>query len=626
MTRSIPKPLIPLLNPTSYPSLPPLADLETIRSALLDYSSLIPSSSSSQAQAQAQAGVEELRKSKKRKEREEEERAESERLARENGEREREREGERERERVEALERSKMMGQQGGKKKGLMGVGGKGSPGVKVKRERTSLSPAPSNASTSSFKPPMSQPHTYASSQTKKKKIKRVIDSDDETPSIPLSQTQSHSGSNRPVQPSPPKTTPTTSGLKLKLSHPQAKRPVDYSPAPAPPTGPGAHIDFSLPPAPSRPLIPHRSGPREAPKPGPKKQSEVDDDYSNKKAPNQVAFPTFWSFVEPYLRDVREDDLAMLGFKTDPPEAYHVPNRGRHYTEVWDEEDGNPPGTRTRMGVPNLRQQQLAQMRKAGGLNQPHFVPSAEMRDENLVDEQRGLGALTERVVAAVVGTTVDREKERERQRREKEDGGVEDSGLEPARVDVLDLEERMKKELRAVMLLGEHEDFDPNNRDDDEVSSALRQCQRLLAHQTSLNDARKARLVELSKQRLAYTEYRAALDGIEKSIEEAWAKRIKKYGLSPKKHPHPPTVEGSYGTIIGEHGEVVHLNASGRPPVPDSLKRLVETRKGWIGSVGQVIKERPRGELVGIPGSSVFEGVGTDKNDDAKETSQESV
>lgn len=31
--------------------------------------------------------------------------------------------------------------------------------------------------------------------------------------------------------------------------------------------------------------------------------------------------------------------------------------------------------------------------------------------------------------------------------------------GKEPGRVDVRELEERMKKELRAVMLLGEHED-----------------------------------------------------------------------------------------------------------------------------------------------------------------------
>lgn len=77
---------------------------------------------------------------------------------------------------------------------------------------------------------------------------------------------------------------------------------------------------------------------------------------------------------------------------------------------------------------------------------------------------------------------------------------------------------------------------FDPNNRDDDEITSALRQCQRLLVHQTAVNEARKTRLAEIAKQRLAYTEYRAALDGVEKSIEEAWLKRIKKYGLSPKK------------------------------------------------------------------------------------------
>lgn len=92
----------------------------------------------------------------------------------------------------------------------------------------------------------------------------------------------------------------------------------------------------------------------------------------------------------------------------------------------------------------------------------PHFVPAQEMRDENLVDEQRGLGALTERVVAAVVGTFVGDDKERERERRERErmeNGEVGGERMDPVKVDVVDLEERMKHELRAVMLLGEHEE-----------------------------------------------------------------------------------------------------------------------------------------------------------------------
>jgi transcriptional adapter 3 len=74
------------------------------------------------------------------------------------------------------------------------------------------------------------------------------------------------------------------------------------------------------------------------------------------------------------------------------------------------------------------------------------------MRDELLVDEHRGLGALTERVVAAVVGQSPDNDVEG------KSADHIE-SGGEAGKVDVVDLEERMKKELRAVMLLGEHEE-----------------------------------------------------------------------------------------------------------------------------------------------------------------------
>lgn len=104
---------------------------------------------------------------------------------------------------------------------------------------------------------------------------------------------------------SPQASTSGTSGLKLKLSSQPA-----YNPLPTHST-----VDFTLPPPPLRQLIPPRPISHKPPKPGPKRQADVDEDYSNVKVSGQVNFQTFWQGVEPYVREVREDDLAMLGFK-----------------------------------------------------------------------------------------------------------------------------------------------------------------------------------------------------------------------------------------------------------------------------------------------------------------------
>lgn len=403
---------------------------------------------------------------------------------------------------------------------------------------------------------------------------------------------------------SPPHAHPQASSLKLKLPT-QAKQRPDPSPAPS-----SSGIDFSLPSQASRPLVPARPGVQKPMKPGPKRQADVDEDYSNTKAPNQVLFTTFWTSVEPYLREIREDDLAMLGFKADAPESYEIPPRGRHYTEVWDEEDGALPGTTPRVSVPNMRLPPAASGKNPAA-PAAHFVPATELKDENLMEEFKGLGNITERVVAAVVpDPDTARAKAEAVKGKAAEEGS---GGREAARVDVADLEDRMKRELRSVMLLGEHEEvgwllvfsasksldvdiradpqFDPSKRDDDEITSALRTCQRQLLHQTTLNDARKSRLAEIAKHRLAFTEYSSALEGIEKSIEAGWAKRIKKYGLTPKK-----TNAGS-----GER--------PARPPVPEELKRLVATRQKWLDTVGLVMKER-KGEVFGLPSRSIYEGI----------------
>jgi transcriptional adapter 3 len=240
-------------------------------------------------------------------------------------------------------------------------------------------------------------------------------------------------------------------------------------------------------------------------------------------------------------------------------------------------------------------------------------VPVTEFKDEFLFDEQKGLGSLTERIVAAMVadvdGASVKREETAGRPIPEHE------VTKEPSRVDVFDLEDRMKKELRALMLLGEHEEvragesedmddadgslqYDPSKRDDDEIASSLRQCQRLLLQQTAVNDARKTRLAEIARHRLAHGEYTNALEGIEKSIEAGWNKRVTKYKVTGKKNITPGTVPPLQ---------------SNRAPVPENLRRLVKVRQGWIENVGKLMKDRPKGEVNGLPTSSIYEGIGED-------------
>lgn len=66
----------------------------------------------------------------------------------------------------------------------------------------------------------------------------------------------------------------------------------------------------------------------------------------------------------------------------------------------------------------------------------------------------------------------------------------------------------------------------DWSSRADDEISTALRACQRQLRKQVELNDKRKERLAAIVRQRIAYQEYEHLRDGLEAVIEGAWAKR----------------------------------------------------------------------------------------------------
>lgn len=169
-----------------------------------------------------------------------------------------------------------------------------------------------------------------------------------------------------------------------------------------------------------------------------------------------------------------------------------------------------------------------------------------------------------------------------------------------------------MLQRSHACVIVADTSQFNSVNRDDDEVTAALRQCQRLLLDQTRVNDARKSRLAEIAKHRLAYAEYQSSLDGLEKSIEAAWSKRVKKHGAAPKK------VTAS--TAAAAAASAANGAGNGRPPVPDNVKKLVHVRQDWINTVGQTMRERPRGEVVGIPTRSVYEGLGDEVDEQVVE------
>ncbi|CAD6901630.1 unnamed protein product [Tilletia controversa] len=102
---------------------------------------------------------------------------------------------------------------------------------------------------------------------------------------------------------------------------------------------------------------------------------------------------------------------------------------------------------------------------------------------------------------------------------------------------------------------------FDPTLRTDDEISSALRQAQRALREQMTINAARKKRLFEIAHDRMAYQDYANALSSVEKDVETHWFKRQKQLKTRrdrEKEREASGRVRVRPGTNAG-HGPLTH-------------------------------------------------------------------
>ncbi|KAI1421392.1 histone acetyltransferases subunit 3-domain-containing protein [Xylaria sp. FL1777] len=338
-----------------------------------------------------------------------------------------------------------------------------------------------------------------------------------------------------------------------------------------------------------------------------------DKDFSNAKPTNQISFSTFSTYVEPYFRPFVEEDLTFLRERGDRTNSFVMPKRGKkHYSETWAEEDNAMAIDSNGQGRDKLAP------------NQPRGTID-NMDDDVAETDKLSVGPVLSRLLQAMRpearaqpsedkpitnGINGDSEPKEE----VNGDGGAGAAGDEgrsipPAafmaestseawkkathpKLDYLQVDERIKQELRHIGFLpqeGFEGDYDGHF--DDEVAARLRLLQDRLRQQILINGARKARLTDLVKERMAHQEYQTILEDLDTQVQGAYLKRTRTMGKS-KKSKRPGGAGG------GSHPAGSAGAGMARPGIGDMTRTLMERRRRWINSIGTVFDDDTLGKV----------------------------
>ena len=330
-----------------------------------------------------------------------------------------------------------------------------------------------------------------------------------------------------------------------------------------------------------------------------------DKDFSNAKPTNQVAANTFLTFAEPYLRPLTEEDIAFLrerGDRTTPFLA--VPRGKKTYQEIWEEEDGMMIDRPTERLPPNQPRGSVEQI-----------------NDDNLTNDQISTGPLASRLLSLL--KFEHRSPPSESSNKENEPASFLTNGnddlmdldldlngtgsgekpLPPAtsvsgdlkgnsqRLDYVQSDERIKAELRHLGLLGLDENPDYDAHHDDDISERLRLLQGELRRVMVTNGARKARLLDLAKERLAHQEYSTIHEDLDGQVQQAYLKRTRTLGKTKKggsgaNKPRPGHIAAAMGAGFGPRAR----------DIGESARMLMNRRERWEQCIGPVFKDMKTG------------------------------
>lgn len=287
-----------------------------------------------------------------------------------------------------------------------------------------------------------------------------------------------------------------------------------------------------------------------------------------------------------------------------------MPRRGKkHYTEIWAEEDGS-------MNIDSNNQEKLPLNQGRGNIDQ--------VTDETTESDQVSVGPLVGRLHSllrfehrgttdetATAGTTsgepttngmlngdaigmdvdqVNGETEAKPLPSATTFTDPSPNGFKvpAAKLEHAQLDERLKAELRYVGFLGEENNPDYDAHYDDDIAERLRLLQTELKKQMITNGARKTRLLEIARERMAYQEYSTIRDDLDSQVQQAYLKRTRTLGKSKKgsQAKHRPGGAGGGSHPVGGNAGV------SRPGIGDVARTLMDRRKRWADCIGPIFKD----------------------------------
>lgn len=169
---------------------------------------------------------------------------------------------------------------------------------------------------------------------------------------------------------------------------------------------------------------------------------------------SQVQVTTFYASMEPWLRPIKEEDIGFLEYAGEEVDPFVMPKLGRHYTEVWEEEDIKAYGYPLPATVA-MRASAPHPPVPSGPL--PLWEPST-LSDNDAVTEERGHGPLTERLITALMNNPIEWKGVKAAEEAMEGRPGTNGAAAAAARdkLNVADLEDRVTNVLRFHGILDE--------------------------------------------------------------------------------------------------------------------------------------------------------------------------